>query len=309
MAGSSPALSKAVCNPADKIVANCSAIWKAIGLPDLPQRHPTRPPSVIPLRAVDDNASKTPDWVVEVLNKAKLTNKFPRPKIKFSGDLCIRPKLNPTPATTPRPPTSSRSATRHRRKTSTIATSICATLLCFRMRCRRAATPSMPESGKHWKPKCARRPSRVKRCMSSPGRSRQRRKTQHQYRQGRQCVRRRARTRGLQDRDGLQRRQPEKGDQLQQRRCGPGGALQDRLRPAKERGLCFPDGEPQLQDGTRPPVSRGIRAVNVGVIEKLTGLKFFQRLAGRQARQPDRQMRTDPIAAPAAPAKKKKKPR
>jgi DNA/RNA endonuclease G (NUC1) len=98
MAGSSPALSKAECNPADKIVANCSAIWKAIGLPD----YTTTPSNKIAVchdRYVlsHDNASKTPDWVVEVLNKAKLTNKFPRPKIKFSGDLCIPPEGQPDP--------------------------------------------------------------------------------------------------------------------------------------------------------------------------------------------------------------------
>lgn len=33
-----------------------------------------------------DNASKTPDWVVELLTKGKLTNKFDRPHTNFSPD-------------------------------------------------------------------------------------------------------------------------------------------------------------------------------------------------------------------------------
>lgn len=98
LAGSTPALSKAECNPADKIVANCSAIWKAIGLPEYTAT-PSNKTAVCHDRYVlsHDNASKTPDWVVEVLNKAKLTNKFPRPKIKFSGDLCVPPEGQPDP--------------------------------------------------------------------------------------------------------------------------------------------------------------------------------------------------------------------
>ena len=44
-----------------------------------------------------DNASKTPDWVVELLTKAKLTNKFTRPKVDFSPDPCIPENGSPNP--------------------------------------------------------------------------------------------------------------------------------------------------------------------------------------------------------------------
>lgn len=98
VAGSASAKPKAECNPTDKDTNNCSAIWKGIGLPDYTGTA-TDKTAVCHDRYVlsHDNASKTPDWVVEVLNKAKLTNKFPRPKIKFSGDLCIPPEAQPDP--------------------------------------------------------------------------------------------------------------------------------------------------------------------------------------------------------------------
>jgi len=44
-----------------------------------------------------DNASKTPDWVVELLTKDKLTNAFPGPKIDFSPDPCIPENASPEP--------------------------------------------------------------------------------------------------------------------------------------------------------------------------------------------------------------------
>ena len=98
MAGSTAAYSKAECNPADKVVANCSAIWKGVGLPDYTGT-PSNKVAICHDRFVlsHDNASKTPDWVVEVLNGAKLTKHLPRPKTKFSGDLCVPPEARPDP--------------------------------------------------------------------------------------------------------------------------------------------------------------------------------------------------------------------
>jgi DNA/RNA endonuclease G (NUC1) len=98
IATSSPALSKAECNPADKIVANCSAIWKAIGLPEYTAT-PSNKTAVCHDRYVlsHDNASKTPDFVVELLTKDKLTGKFKRPGTGFSNDPCIPANGQPDP--------------------------------------------------------------------------------------------------------------------------------------------------------------------------------------------------------------------
>ena len=79
--------------------ASCSAIWKAIGLPTYTAAA-TDKTTVCHDRFVlsHDNASKTPDWVVELLTKAKLTNKFPRPKnISFSPDPRTPPHGRPDP--------------------------------------------------------------------------------------------------------------------------------------------------------------------------------------------------------------------
>jgi DNA/RNA endonuclease G (NUC1) len=87
-AAAGTAWAKATCNPQDKDTATCSTIWKGIGLPAGTAANKT---AVCHDRYVlsHDNASKTPDWVVELLTKAKLTNKFPRPKTGFSPDLCV----------------------------------------------------------------------------------------------------------------------------------------------------------------------------------------------------------------------------
>jgi len=91
------AFAKAECNPQDRDPNTCAAIWQAIGLPDGSSAGKTR---VCHDRFVlsHDNASKTPDWVIENLTKAKLTNKFKRPKnISFSGDLCVPANGQPDP--------------------------------------------------------------------------------------------------------------------------------------------------------------------------------------------------------------------
>src|SRR6185503_12018306 len=96
-AGSTHTFAKAECNPQDRDPNTCAAIWQAIGLPDGSSAGKTR---VCHDRFVlsHDNASKTPDWVIENLTKAKLTNKFKRPKnISFSGDLCVPAAGQPDP--------------------------------------------------------------------------------------------------------------------------------------------------------------------------------------------------------------------
>ncbi len=86
------------CNPQDKDTGSCSAIWKEIGLPAY-SGPATNKTAVCHDRYVlsHDNASKTPDFVVELLTKAKLTNKFPRPSVDFSNDPCIPPDGQPDP--------------------------------------------------------------------------------------------------------------------------------------------------------------------------------------------------------------------
>lgn len=73
-------------------------IWKGIGLPAYNATASDKT-AVCHDRFVlsHDNASKTPDWVVEVLTKAKLTNKLPRPTFEFSPDPCIPPNGEPDP--------------------------------------------------------------------------------------------------------------------------------------------------------------------------------------------------------------------
>src|SRR3569833_3371350 len=98
-AGSAHAFAKATCNPQDKDPNTCAAIWQVIGLPDGggASSGKTR---ICHDRFVlsHDNASKTPDWVIENLTKAKLTNKFKRPKnISFSGDLNVPTNDQPDP--------------------------------------------------------------------------------------------------------------------------------------------------------------------------------------------------------------------
>lgn len=97
-AGSTRAFAKAECNPQDRDPNTCAAIWRAIGLPD--GGAASGKTRVCHDRFVlsHDNASKTPDWVIENLTKAKLTNKFKRPKnISFSGDLCVPAAGQPDP--------------------------------------------------------------------------------------------------------------------------------------------------------------------------------------------------------------------
>lgn len=87
---------KAECNPQDKDTANCRVIWQGIGLPSQPAAGKT---AVCHDRFVlsYDHASKTPDWVVEFLTAAKLTNKFKRPQTNFSADLCVPAEASPDP--------------------------------------------------------------------------------------------------------------------------------------------------------------------------------------------------------------------
>lgn len=74
----------------------CRKIWQDIGLPryTTPGGDKT---TVCHDRYVlsHDNASKTPDWVVELLTKAKLTNKFGRPDTIFSPDPRTPPRGRP----------------------------------------------------------------------------------------------------------------------------------------------------------------------------------------------------------------------
>jgi DNA/RNA endonuclease G (NUC1) len=97
-AGSGWAKPKAECNPRDKDPSNsdCSIIWKGIGLPAYATTVSGKT-AICHDRFVlsHDNASKTPDWVVERLTKGKLTNKFPRPNVDFSPDPCVPADASP----------------------------------------------------------------------------------------------------------------------------------------------------------------------------------------------------------------------
>lgn len=90
VAGVAWAKPKATCNSSDTVTANCSAIWKDVGLPAYVGAV-TGKTAICHDRYVtsNDSASKTPDWVVELLTKAKLTNKFSRPPGDFSPDPCV----------------------------------------------------------------------------------------------------------------------------------------------------------------------------------------------------------------------------
>ena len=98
VAGAAWAKPKAVCNPADTNTANCSAIWQGIGLPAYSAAASGKT-AICHDRFVlsYDSASKTPDWVVEILTKAKLTGKYSRPKTNFSVDPCVPPDGEPDP--------------------------------------------------------------------------------------------------------------------------------------------------------------------------------------------------------------------
>ena len=92
------AWAKAQCNPQDKDTATCSTIWKGVGLPAYAGAANGKT-AVCHDRYVtsNDSASKTPDWVVELLTKAKLTNKFSRPPVDFSPDPCVPDIGSPDP--------------------------------------------------------------------------------------------------------------------------------------------------------------------------------------------------------------------
>ena len=76
--------------------ATCAKIWQAIGLPRDAATASDKT-TVCHDRFVlsHDNASKTPDWVIEHLRKKELTNKFGRPKEKFSPDPRVPPRGRP----------------------------------------------------------------------------------------------------------------------------------------------------------------------------------------------------------------------
>lgn len=96
-AGCADAFAKAQCNPKDTDLGTCAVLWKGIGLPGGGAADATR---VCHDRFVlsHDNASKTPDWVIELLTKAKLNNANKRPKdVNFSGDLCVPANGQPDP--------------------------------------------------------------------------------------------------------------------------------------------------------------------------------------------------------------------
>ena len=91
---------KAECHPqdTDTSTAKCRAIWGGVGLPAYNGSPPGKT-AICHDRYVTSNdaASKTPDWVVEVLTKAKLTNKYSRPPEPFSPDPCVPDDGSPDP--------------------------------------------------------------------------------------------------------------------------------------------------------------------------------------------------------------------
>lgn len=97
-AGAAWAKPKAACNPKDKDTGTCSAVWQGVGLPAYTGAAAGKT-AVCHDRFVtsNDNASKTPDWVVELLTRRKLTNRYSRPPVDFSGDLCVPPNGQPDP--------------------------------------------------------------------------------------------------------------------------------------------------------------------------------------------------------------------
>ena len=84
------------CDPRDTVTANCHAIWDGVGLPTGPTAGKT---AICHDRYVtsNDSASKTPDWVVEILTKDKLTKAFDRPSENFSVDPCVPAGGSPDP--------------------------------------------------------------------------------------------------------------------------------------------------------------------------------------------------------------------
>jgi DNA/RNA endonuclease G (NUC1) len=99
MAAAVPASAKPkVCDPADTNTATCSAIWQGIGLPAYSAAASGKT-AICHDRYVtsNDSASKTPDWVVELLTKAKLTGKYSRPPGSFSPDPCVPDIGSPDP--------------------------------------------------------------------------------------------------------------------------------------------------------------------------------------------------------------------
>jgi DNA/RNA endonuclease G (NUC1) len=87
--GVATAAPRAECDPRNTRPETCKAIWDGIGLPK--SNATSGKIAICHDRYIvsHDNASKTPDWVVELLTKGKLTNKFKRPKVGFSPDLCV----------------------------------------------------------------------------------------------------------------------------------------------------------------------------------------------------------------------------
>ncbi len=77
--------------------ATCKALWQPIGLPSTAGGGDKTTVCHDRFVLQHDNASKTPDWVIDVLMKAKLTNKFDRPKENFSADPRVPPHGRPDP--------------------------------------------------------------------------------------------------------------------------------------------------------------------------------------------------------------------
>jgi endonuclease G, mitochondrial len=89
---------KPVCHPENQNTDTCRAIWEGVGLPSNSGSAGDKT-EVCHDRFVtsNDNASKTPDWVVELLTKKKLTNKYSRPSENFSPDPCVPANGSPDP--------------------------------------------------------------------------------------------------------------------------------------------------------------------------------------------------------------------
>lgn len=80
----------AQCDPRNTRPETCKDIWNGIGLPA--SNATSGKIAICHDRYIvsHDNASKTPDWVLELLTGRKLTNKYDRPKSEnFSPDLCV----------------------------------------------------------------------------------------------------------------------------------------------------------------------------------------------------------------------------
>jgi DNA/RNA endonuclease G (NUC1) len=87
----------AECDPRATRPDTCKTIWDGIGLPASSATSGKIAICHDRFIVSHDNASKTPDWVLELLTKGKLTNKFSRPKgEKFSPDLCVPKEFTAT---------------------------------------------------------------------------------------------------------------------------------------------------------------------------------------------------------------------